>query len=207
MTNFNQNGESFQILEVILDLLDEETVVQKLDTPLDRAVQMFQLDVTIPITHSEFNRVIAAFIHHLYEKGIRLPRSLSYQEALAEAVFILNRYYDNDEAQDYDGALLDVVEKSIEGLEMVLAQMAVAVRTQERIKYINWVFACHIESLNWEARQNLVSSYLRQNEAFLPDDLLHMDPAQISTEFRSLILNHISDESLLKQMTSPQRQI
>lgn len=205
MRNFSQSVESFEILEKIFGLLAEETLIRKVDEPLDRALQEFQLDVTLPITHSEFNRVIAAFIHCLNEKGIRLPRSLSYQDALAEAVFILNRYYDNDAAQDYDGALLDAVGKSMEGLEMVLAQLAEAVKTQERMKYIDWVFACHIDSLDWEVRQKLVISYQKQHEEFLSNDLLYMDPARILKVFRKLIIDHVSNESYFRQMINPQR--
>jgi len=205
MTNFSQSVESFEILKKIFDLLDDETVIRKVDEPLDRAVQEFQLDVTLPITHSEFNRVIAAFIQHLNEKGIRLPRTLSYQEALAEAVFILNRYYGNDEAQDYDGIVADAVGKSMEGLEMVLEQLSEFVKTQERMKYVNWVFICYVDSLNWEARQNLVISYLKLNEKYLPNDLLHMDPARTLKVFRKLIIDHVSDESFFRQMINPQR--
>jgi hypothetical protein len=48
------------------------------------------------------------------------PTHFSHQQALAEAVFILNTYYDNDSAKGYDGALLDANSKGPDGLEIVL---------------------------------------------------------------------------------------
>jgi len=200
MTNFSRIIDPIEIVATICILLDEDTVNSKVGELLEYAHQQFQLEVTVPITHAEFNRVIATFIQHLYEKGIRLPRTLSYQEALAEAVFILDRYYDNDEAREYDGALLDAVGKNKEGIEMVLAQMTEALKTQEQMKYINWVFTCHIDCLDWETRKELIIFCLKLNEKFLPRNLLHANPDRFSKVIRELISDYCSDVKIFRQI-------
>lgn len=205
MRNFSRIVEPIEIIDTICSLLDEETVNRKVNEPLEHANQEFQLDVAVPITRVEFNRVITAFIQHMYEKGIRLPRTLSFQEALAEAVFILNRYYDNDKAEEYDGALLDAVSKSKEGIEMVLAEITEALKTQEQIKYINWVFTCHIDCLDWEAQKKIIISFLKLNEKFLPTNLLQLNPGRISKIIRELISDYCSIVNILRQSIGRQR--
>jgi hypothetical protein len=99
--------------------------------------------------------------------------------------------------------LFDAIGKRVDGLEMVLAHLAEVVKTQERAKYVKWAFAAYVDHLDWEARESIVISYLKQNNTILPDDLLNREPARLTKHVKELIYSHISDESLFVQMVTP----
>ena len=199
MTNSEQNPSSEKIIDTILNLLNEERVARAIDEPIDMTVKAFQLKVKVPLSHSDFNRVIAEFVRDLHQKGLRLPRHLSDQEALTEAVSLLEKHYQSIHTRGYDGALLDVSGSKLEGLDPVLSRLAESIKEAERGKYVEWVFFDNVDQLDWDARYQLVSTYLTQYKNILPPHLREMDPARLADHFKDLILNHLSVDSQMKQ--------
>ena len=183
-----------------MDLLDEEIVSREIDTPIDLALQNFRFDEKTPFSHSDFNRVIAGFIRHLYREGLRLWRNLSDRESLAEAVSLLKRHYRGAYTTGYDGALLDARTGKLEGVEIVLAALAEAIKTVERDKYIASVFVQNIGQLDWEEQCQIVSTYLKQYGSSLPPQLRETDCARWAGHLPDLILNHMSSERLVGQI-------
>jgi len=73
------------ILGNIITLLDGSELFNKIDEPLDNALQSFKDIPSGNINHKEFNRVIAGLIEHLYKYGLRIPREINGSDALKEA--------------------------------------------------------------------------------------------------------------------------
>ena len=191
MKNSEQNPSSEKILDTIINLLNEERVVREIDEPIDLTVKSFQLKVKVPLSHSDFNRVIAEFVSGIYQKGLRLPRHLSDQEALTEAVSLLEKYYQGIDSCGYDGALLDAAGNDQEGLGYVLSQLAESIKAVEREKYVQWVFADTVDQLDWEAHRRIAATYLVKYKDLLPPELRDMDPARLADHFQDLIVNHL----------------
>ena len=187
-----------EALDKIESLLSEEVLLAEVDQPLDQAAQAFRLELEQPLSHLSFNRAVGEFVRHVYQTGLRLPRQLSESEGIAEAVFLLTRYYHGGYTEGYEGALLDALEGNLEGLELVLSRMSESLKEIERAKYVNWVFTDHFDRLDWEARRLLVIAYLHQNSDFLPAKLLELDPARLVDHFRVLIIDHVSSKDLLR---------
>ena len=164
-------------------------------------MKAFRLKVKVPLSHSDFNRVIADFVSGIYQKGLRLPRHLSGQEALTEAVSLLEKYYQGIDSKGYDGALLDAAGNDQEGLGYVLSQLAESIKTVERDKYVRWVFADTIDQSDWEALRRIAATYLTKYRFFLSPELRNMDPAWLVDDFQDLILNLVSTKSLLRQIS------
>jgi hypothetical protein len=202
MTNSKRNLPPEKVLDNLIDLLNEEQIAQKVDEPIDLASQVFRLKIAVPITHSEFNRVIAAFVRHIFQSGIQLPRHLSDRQALYEAVFLLERYYQNEDVKGYDGALIDAIGRDTENIELVLSRLTEFIKMIERGKYVKWAFTDNYFILDWKTRQIVVSAYLEQNETLLPTELLELDPARLVDDFQELFINHMSTESLTRQFFS-----
>ena len=141
MTNSEQNLSSEKILDTIIDLLNGERMTREIDEPIDLTVKAFQIKTKLPLSHSDFNRVIAEFVRRIYQKGLRITRHLSDQEALAEAVSLLENYYQGIDSRGYDGALLDATGNDQESLGYVLSQLAESIKAVERKKYVQWVFS------------------------------------------------------------------
>jgi hypothetical protein len=200
MTNSKRNLPPERVLESLTDLLSDDQIAKKVEEPVDLAAQIFRLNIATPITHSEFNRVLAAFVRHIFKSGIQLSRYLSYRQALSEAVFLLERYYQNEGAKGYDGAMIDATRGGIECLEMVLSRLVESIKLAERKKYVEWAFADNYSMLDWEDRQCIVSAFMKQNETLLPVELLELDPVRLVDHFHEIFIQHISTESLIRQI-------
>jgi hypothetical protein len=199
-----RNSDCFQSSEEPIDrlvsLLSEERLLAEIDQPIDEAVQAFRLEVRGPFSHSTFNEVLAEFIRHVYQLGLRLPRRLSKPEALTEAVLLLESHYQGGHTEGYDGALLDATAENLDGLELVLSGVGESLKEIERSKYVNWVFIDRIDRLDWGEKRQLVTAYMDQYGDLLPARLRKLDPARLVEDFHALILNHVSSMTLLKQV-------
>jgi hypothetical protein len=202
MTNSKRNLPPEKVLDNLIDLLADEQIEKKVEEPIDLAAQVFRLNIATPITHSEFNRVIAAFVRHIFQSRIQLPRHLSDREALSEAVFLLERYYQNEDVKGYDVALIDAIGRDTENLELVLSRLTEFIKMTERGKYVKWAFVDNYYILDWCKRQSIVSTFIKQNETWLPPELVELDPARHVNHFNELFLSHISTESSIRQVFS-----
>jgi len=187
-----------ELLDRIANLLSEEKILAEVDQPLDKAAQAFRLELKEPLSYTSFNQAVGEFVRYVYKSGLRLPRDLSESEAVMEAIYLLTRYYRGGYTEGYEGALLDAMDGSLEGLELVLSRICESVKEIERAKYVNWVFAEHFDRLNWDARRRLVMAYLDKLRDFLPAKMLELSPARLVDHFRVLIINHVSSNNLLK---------
>jgi hypothetical protein len=167
-------------------------MAREIDAPIDQAVQDFQFEIKFPLHHREFNRAIAGLVVHIYRNGLRVPRDLSQQEAMSQAVWSLETGYRGLDTMGYEGAFLDASTNDIEGMETVLFQLAELIREEERRKYIRWVLISHIVPLDWEKQCRLISAYMKKFGGFLPPYLSSMDPARLVDVFQALVCSSVS---------------
>ena len=172
-----------------MDLLNEERIAEEIDELIDLAVETFKTKAKVPLSHPDFNRLIAQFVRHLYRKGLRLPRNLSEKEALTEAVSLLEKHYQGIHSRGYDEALVDASGNDLEGFEYVLSQLAESIKAVERIKYVKWVFTDTVDQSDWEAHRRIAATYLVKYKDLLPPEFRDMDPARLTEHLRDLIIN------------------
>jgi hypothetical protein len=200
MTNSERAKSTEKAIDEIVDLLGYQRIAVEVDQHLDQAVQAFRFEVRDPLTESSFREIVSEFVRHVYEMGLRLPRRLPGSEALSEAIFLLEAYYQGGYTEGYDGALFDAMQGNLEGLELVLSRLGESIKTIERSKYVNWVFADHFDRLDWEARRQLVTTYMKRYGDSLTPALREINPARLVDHFRALIDNHVFSNDLLKQV-------
>jgi hypothetical protein len=205
MTNFKQCFSPQKVLDRLSDLLSDEHIAKIIDEPMDLAAHTFQVTIALPINSLKFKHIISAFARHLYRSALPLPRYLSDQESLTEAVYLLESYYQNEGARGYDGALLDAVSTNIEGFELLLSRLTDSIKSAERAKYVKWVFADNFFNLDWKQQHRIVSLYLRQNEAAFPAELCDLAPARLVDCFQKLFITYMSTESMVRQFLSVER--
>jgi len=207
MMNYELTFSAKKVIDTLLDLLNEDTMQREIDEPLDAAKQSFRIEPSDPISHSSFNQVIAAFIQHLYHEGSRLHRCLSYAEALADAILLLQRYYPDEYKEGYTTALIDASSGGREGLELVLSELTESVKAVEREKYIQWAFATTIDHLDWGLRCRIVAAYIQQNKEILPSHFFDIDPARLTDFIHNLIFNHMAADNMVRQSFSTKREL
>jgi len=187
-------------LDTVLTLLNRNRIAEDVEKPIDQAAHSFQMKVKDLDSHSEFNRVVGAFVQHVYRNGLRLCRPLTDREALSEAIFLLERHYQGMITEGYEGALLDGGSTGLEGIESVLSRLAETIKDVELEKYVAWVFSSHIDHLDWEARETLVSVYLKMYQSVLPSRMAKAEPARLVDHVHQLIQNHVSTDHVFHQI-------
>ena len=126
-------------VDTVFELLHYSTITHRINEPIDRSHATFQYPETGEMNHNRFNRIITAYINHLYHTALDKTGKLNEDQASEEAVWILKKNYMTDSISGYEGALLDAV-NPIRGIDFVLEQMNELIKIQEREKYIAWVF-------------------------------------------------------------------
>jgi len=141
--------------------------------------------------------VIGNFIHHLQERDIGIKKKLSELQAQSEALAILDQHYRNSTSQGYYAAFLDATNPDLDGLNVIISQMADIIITVERKKHIDWVYTARIESLDWKEKTEIVDVLLESWEPFLPPSILGCSPAQLADHLPQLInILHTTDEAV-----------
>jgi len=202
MMNSESDFDAENLICKVLDLLNEARMQQEIDVPLDMARRSFRLKELGPASHSTFNRLIAGFVQHVYRKGLRLPRHFSDQEALGDAIFLLDKYYQSEHIKGYEAALIDFKGGGREGFELVLSQLTESIKTVERGKYIQWVFTTNIDHLDWRLRCLIVEAYIKRHKEILPQHILDIDPARFAENLPDLIITHLAVDDQVAQTFS-----
>ena len=180
MRNFRENRTPDEIIDMMVGLLDDQRISNEIDEPIDKAAQAFHWEAEQGGSHCEFNRLISGFVGHIFKTGLRLPRCLSKEEALAEAISLLKKGYPDAHGDGYDEALLDASDARLEGTERILSALVESIKAIERKKYMEWVFFEHIDPLNWNLKVDVAALYKNRNEPFLPDELLNLRPYRLA---------------------------
>ena len=197
MTNSDSRTVEKKILDDILRLLDEGHIKSEIDNPIDKAISQYQVDSGAPYSSQYFHKTISDYTSHIYEHGLKIPQKLSSQQALAEAIFLLERTYQGANSSGYAAALLEATHTEKNGIEWVLMSLSQIIKTEERKKYVRWIFANRLESADWSVKCQIARLLLDQLGPFLTPNLRNCAPAQIIDVLPELITSHLSTDYTL----------
>jgi hypothetical protein len=202
MTNSKAHFDPLKVISTLLDLLWDQRIRLEIEQPIELSSHDFQIDITEPINPEGFNRIIAAFLKHIHSRALRLPRIISEREALAEAIHLLMHYSDAEGPDRYGAILSNVILSGKEELKKVLFQLSQIIKTNEREKYIHWVFVCHYLSLDWGKRCLVAATYKDLNLNQMTTELKIIKPEQIAEYFQHILKADVHLQNLLRQRSS-----
>ena len=202
MTNSKAHFDPLKVISTLLDLLWDQKIRLEIEQPIELSSHDFQIDITEPIKPEGFNRIIAAFLKHIHSRALRLPRIISEREALAEAIHLLMHYSDAEGPDRYGAILSNVILSGKEELKKVLFQLSQIIKTNEREKYIHWVFVCHYLSLDWGKRCLVAATYKELNLDQMTTELKIIKPEQIAEYFQHILKADVHLQNLLRQRSS-----
>jgi len=202
MTNSKAHFDPLKVISTLLDLLWDQRIRLEIEQPIELSSHDFQIDITEPINPEGFNRIIAAFLKHIHSRALRLPRIISEREALAEAIHLLMHYSDAEGPDRYGAILSNVILSGKEELKKVLFQLSQIIKTNEREKYIHWVFVCHYLSLDWGKRCLVAATYKELNLDQMTTELKIIKPEQIAEYFQHILKADVHLQNLLRQRSS-----
>ncbi len=193
-------GDCKSIVETVIGLLEEDTIAREVEYPVNQATKEFEFAFEEPITPAGFNGIIASFVTHINKRGLRFPRMLTDREALAEAVYLLDRYSDAEGPDRYAAIMTIVGTNGREEMEKKLLMLAEIIKVIEREKYRQWVFHHHFRSLEWECRCRIVSLLTKSLSHSAFPELERLKPAQLVECFEELIDIDLIGQNIVKQL-------
>lgn len=146
----------------ITALLDESLLTQVIDHPIDNAVETFSCGIETPESHLQMHDVITDFVVHMHAQTALRGSRFSRERARDEAVALLEQGYSDFRSAAYDEALRDAFNESQDGMRIIIARIAEAAKRRRRQEYTCWVFARHIDPLDWETRYQIAELLLER---------------------------------------------
>jgi hypothetical protein len=199
MMNSDAHFDPKAVINTLLDLLWDQKIRLEIEQPIELSSDNFEIDIPEPIKPESFNRIIAAFLKHIYSIALRFPRILSDREALAEAIHLLTNYSDAEGPDRYGAILTNVILGGEEELRKVLSQLSQIIKMNEREKYIRWVFICHYLNLEWEKRCLVAASFKNLNLEHMTTELRNFSPGQMAEYFQHILQPDVHLQNTLGQ--------
>ncbi len=200
--NTDTRAEGKRIAERLLAKLDEDRLRRELDDAIDQATSGYVRESVQVRSQGVFLEVIADFVRHLYESGLRVPRTLTSIQARAEAIALLEQHYPHASDSGYEEALLDATSSGDQGIELVLSHLAKTIKSLERDAYIRWVYSNHLVSCSWTERCAIAEYLLDRCAPLLPPVLRGCRPAQLADDIPTLVSMELSTGSWLGNVRS-----
>jgi len=194
--NFKTKDRAEKIIDEIFELIGEQYLYERINSPIEEAALDFEFDKKVPVTHQNFVRFIQDSIRHIYSKGLGTGQVMSDFQARSKAVSILEEGYQNVNDRGYFAAFLDSINPDLNGFDLVLTRMTEIIIIMERSKHIRWVYATRISALSWATRLLIAEILLERWEPFLPSSITGCSLVQIADHLPELInILHATDEA------------
>ena len=174
-------------LDTLVNLLNEEILIKKIDQPLEKAINSFAFKLVEKMTYKEFNGIMASFYQHLNQHGLRIRRKLSNAHALNEVIWLIENHYRGYDTQGYDGAVLDALSQGEEGILLILERLTATITSIERTKYIDFIISSIVDPSNWQLRKELVKAILERFSHLFHPDVHKLPPEQLAPCLEDLL--------------------
>ncbi len=186
MKSSNEATESKQI-EDIIDKVLTVSAVEEISQIWDAAIGSYAFPQDDVSSFTEFNECLTEFVLHMPGYSEEVLSGRTSADALAEAISLLERYYDNNGAKGYDGAYLDAIDIFGAGITAVLTQLGEAMKQQQLIRLIEWHTTKLINPTDWPLQKQIVTHLIKLLGDSLPEVIRDSDPSRFTNTYRDLI--------------------
>jgi hypothetical protein len=160
-----------QLIDTLYPELSEARLAADVDRPIDAAVLRFRFCWPRPFSPERFQRVTAAFVAHVYRRGLACPQQLDPRQARDEAMAILERDYRDEDGTGYEAALL-LAAHSDDGMDQVLIRIAESIKVRCRNACITGAYARHLPPFDDQLRCAVASILLSRCRRYMGADWL-----------------------------------
>jgi hypothetical protein len=200
MTSFDDNQKAVEIVHEVLELIDEQYLYEYIDKFIEEAAAGFKFNGKAVMTHQDFIHVIGDFIHYINKTGFRIHQEMSIAQVRAEAVALLEEYYQGPYSRGYDTAFLDLLNSKLVGLEYILSQLVEIIKATAREKHINWVYLSRITPLDWPTRYQIAEILTERWAPFLSPNIKQCTPAHLAHHLPELINTMLFADGKVRKM-------
>jgi hypothetical protein len=167
-----------RILDELVALLDEESLERLIDARVDDALAEFPCPEVSECSEADFRETVAKFLGHVRAKVLFSGEGRCLGGDLGEAIALLESEYRGTQGDGYYAAVLDAMDASRMGLQMVLARIGEAFKTHYRAIYAHWAIARRVDALDWRLKCALAAALLDRCREWLPPDIQQSPPEQ-----------------------------
>ncbi|MBL1214663.1 MAG: hypothetical protein HND52_15010 [Ignavibacteriae bacterium] len=174
MTNLNE----------IFKLLDEQTIYQKIDSPIDEILRMYSYSVSDEFNKKEFISIIGCFIRRLQDQGMLVTTDAN---EFSDVFQFLENHYSGEGSLGYERALNDAIKYGNYGVDLILNTTTDSLKAEQRKSYLAWVHDTKIDYLEWNEKVTLIEEFLNQFKTLFPPTVANMQKKQLVPFLKELI--------------------
>ncbi|MFC1551925.1 hypothetical protein ACFL6P_05095 [Candidatus Latescibacterota bacterium] len=189
-------------LEHIINQINERILSDYIEKPVEEVLKNFKINPSEITSHKEFNSIIALLFQELYRHNPGYTRELSENEALGEAIMLLEKNYQTDRFKGYEGALFEATTKKQKGIIFVIERIAEIYKQKEHEKYISCIIKKSIDPTDWNLKKELVEEIVKKYHNWLPTEILEFKPNELIFCYEEMIKAIIAAQNSVKSHLS-----
>jgi hypothetical protein len=174
MTNLNE----------IFLLLDDQTIYEKIDAPIDEILKKYSYSVSDELTQKDFISIIGCFIRRLKIQGILISTDAN---EFSDVFQFLEKHYSGEGSLGYERALNDAIKYGNYGVDIILNTTTDSLKAEQRKSYLAWVHNTKIDYLEWNEKVTLIEEFLNQFKTLYSPTVANLQKEQLMPFLKELI--------------------
>jgi hypothetical protein len=174
MTNLNE----------IFLLLDDQTIYEKIDAPIDEILKKYSYSVSDELTQKDFISILGRFIRTLKNQGILISTDAN---EFSDVFQFLEKHYSGEDSFGYERALNDAIKYGNYGVDIILNTTTDSLKAEQRKSYLTWVHDTKIDYLEWNEKVTLIEEFLNQFKTLFSPTVVNMQKEQLVLFLKELI--------------------
>jgi len=181
------NSLPSRVAQIVTQLQDDSDQ-QDIAKQLSEAANSYSHPTYKTIDSSTLNKELSQFIQHLYSNGLEPSRQVDRRTALAKAINLLARseYAQNGEA-GYESAYLDVINRSVDGLDNVFQCLVDVITDREISRLADLKYSELIDSTDTQLHLEIVQALMHDYSDLFPTFKNAGNAAYWSEHYRQLL--------------------
>ena len=184
-------------LTEILQILDEETIQEKIDKPIDEIFNQVYLLTEQVNSQRKLKSIIYFLIQKLKKNKIILTTNKKY----SDLGWFLNQYYSLDGSLGYERAIFDINNYKKEGILLILETTSQSLKKEQKEKYLQWIYTTKIEHTNWESKLKIVEQINKTSQIY--SETNGLTNIQKALYLKEIIQQQLETNQSIKSMLKP----
>ncbi|MBK8946329.1 MAG: hypothetical protein IPM32_13820 [Ignavibacteriae bacterium] len=181
----------------ILQLLDEETIQEKIDKPIDEIFnQVYSITEQL-----NSQRKLKSIIYFLIQKLKKNKIIFTTNNKYSDLVWFLNQYYSAEGSQGYERAIFDINNYKKEGILHILETTSESLKKEQKEKYLQWIYTSKIEHTNWESKLKIVEQINKTSNN--SSEIHSLTNIQKALYLKEIIQQQIETSQAIKSLLKP----
>ena len=186
------------LFKYVIDEIGRDTLIQRVDMPIDSARASFCLEKVIIDYSDELSQTIAAFYQHLLRYTHKGFDAVDQDAAGVEGLALLERSFAG--YGGFSAALQEAKHGGKGGLRLILDTITNQFKREEREKYVNHVLKTVLDPLEWKTKVQFMAWFLKHLGPNLPQEILNQPPGRYATHYETIAKAYAESMDTIKSV-------